>query len=56
MIIHGWHTEWKSKTACGLGWIYGRASTGKQPLGMVDGFTKDGITCKRCLKSKSLKS
>lgn len=54
-VVHGWHIDNKSLTACGLGWIYGRHAKGKEPLGMVDDFTRQGITCKRCLKSKNLR-
>lgn len=54
-VIHGWG-ETKSKTACGLGWIYGRQSQGKKPLNMVANFTKNGVTCKRCLVSQYLRT
>ena len=53
IVIHGWNTESKSLTACGLGWIYGRSYRGKEPLVMVDKFTS--VTCKRCLKSGHLR-
>jgi hypothetical protein len=52
--IHGWHEDHKSLTACGLGWIYGRAFLGKKPLAMTDTFTEKP-TCKNCLRSKNLK-
>ena len=54
-IVHGWNTESKSKTACGLSWIYGRRTLGKEPLNMSDGFTISEITCRRCLASKYLR-
>jgi len=50
---HGYHTESKSTTACGLNWIYGRRKEGKKPLEMATNI-KD-IECKRCLKSKYLR-
>jgi len=53
-VTHGWSKEGKSLTACGLGWYYGRKKEGKKPLGMVKSFIRTGVTCKRCLKSKSL--
>lgn len=55
MVVHGWSIEGKSKTACGLGWIYGRHQRGKASLEMTAAFTKAGITCKRCLKSRYLR-
>ena len=54
-VVHGWSTEGKGKTACGLGWIYGRRAKGLEPLKMVDAFVWEGITCKRCLKSRNLR-
>ena len=55
ITIHGWSERGKSLTACGLSWIYGRHSRGKEQLGMVEGFTAIGVTCKRCLKSRNLR-
>ncbi len=54
-VVHGWHKDSKSLTACGLGWIYGRHMEGKEPFKMVKGSTQRGVTCKRCLKSKWLR-
>jgi hypothetical protein len=54
-IVHGWNKESKSLTACGLGWIYGRRAGGKEPLSMVEEFTRGGITCQRCLRSRNLR-
>lgn len=57
-VIHGWHIDFKSKTACGLNWIYGRHIEGKEPLKMVKYGVNLGmnmVTCKRCLKSRYLR-
>lgn len=54
-VVHGWNKESKSTTACGLGWIYGRRAEGKEPLEMVTPIGREGVTCKRCLKSKNLR-
>lgn len=55
LAIHGWHKDYKSLTACGLNWIYGRARQSKRPLRMSYSFSKVEVTCKRCLKSKNLR-
>ena len=55
-VVHGWNKESKSKTACGLGWIYGRNMRGLKPLKMSEHCTLEGVTCKRCLKSKYLRT
>ena len=54
IVVHGWNINGKSLTACGLSWIYGRASKGKDPLKMGN-LSSLNVSCKRCLKSRYLR-